>query len=234
MSIKGTNKNSFWKEVETVEGPTGLYHYGMGITSSGFVVIYGGVSDDGADQGRVKKNLVSYSDFWYLNLQDDIQSFRRVNNNIEVGAGGYSKIVTLVDDVICILNRNMQNRMTVIDMKTMSYYYLIDESDYPEPLHRTAFGMVLVNNIIVIIGGYDEENSQAKEIQSSPLYAIKLEKSLELELGINKLYFLGALGIIPLVMVAVLISKKFKCSWCCSGNAHSPVSASDEDISQAV
>jgi hypothetical protein len=156
--------------------PSGLINYGMEITQSGKIVIFGGQVDTSNPVCSYRqRNLTTYSNLWLFDtkLSSGSASFVMLNWNSSVG--GFSKIVHLFEETLLILNPGFSYQARVIDILSMTSYDL-PISGIPAGLMRTAFGIVKsgVDNIW-IYGGYDQIGRLATEIDSkNALYQISV------------------------------------------------------------
>jgi hypothetical protein len=157
-----------WTPFPSFNNPiTGLFNYGMEVTSSGALVIYGGVTEDNPSCLAYNRNLSRHNDLWLLNLNETGSDFSLVKW-ID-SPGGYSKIVSLGGETLCILNPSFESQMIIIDLEEMISYKVMADG-MPEQLKRTAFGIAGSNGRdFIIYGGYNEYDGLVKDISQFDL-----------------------------------------------------------------
>jgi hypothetical protein len=134
-----------WSSFSNQTAPvSGLVDYGLSVTSSGKLVLYGGSKEKGAVKLQRQRVFDNFNDLWIVDLTLKSPSFLSVQWDIE-GSGGYSRIISLEGEVLCILNANFQNAVIVLDIGLMQSFPL-SISNLPGNLKRTAFSIAPLNS----------------------------------------------------------------------------------------
>jgi hypothetical protein len=208
-----------WNQVITNRKPCqGLFNYGLAITEKGKLILHGGLTKNGI-LNRITRNLTKHSTLWIISVMEKVPDFQLVTWP-ETG-GGFSKIVSLGGEKICILNKNIQNELIILDIQNLIYFYVNQANTISPEVRRNGYGVVSVSNrVLVIVGGYTEEDNKIGEIKSPFIYGIHLKDiesnveskrnetigTIPLESSIS--LYIGVLGILPLLLVSIIIVYK--------------------------
>lgn len=172
-----------WNLIDTLHTPAnGLFHYGMGITELGNMILYGGVVSKGVLTKRFR-NLEIREELWHMNLAHMPSDFVLVDAKIKFG-GGFSKIFSIGGEWLCLLNPLSSPIPLLLDVQKFLSYKLepLDGIGY---LNRTGFGISIYNRTnIIIIGGYNQENSTITPLDPSEQIIV-----MSLELPNSEYYF---------------------------------------------
>lgn len=197
---------SEWERTKTIKHPPmGLFDYGITATQKGKIIVYGGVTCNGSIT-RAHRSLILHSGLWYVNIADKNPDFFLVN--WPESSGGFSRIVSLEGDTICILNKN---QILILDSEKMVFYQSINDNPFDFEVQRNGFGVGVANESVIIIGGYNEFGAKIQEIKSPIIFLIKFSKLLFPDkLFINyDVYSLGTLSVgCVCIMISVFIKKK--------------------------
>lgn len=194
-----------WASIITQNHPPfGLYNYGLGVTPKGRIILHGGISN-GEIVNRTVRNFNAYSELWVIKLTDPFLNFVLYNYN-DV-AGGFSRILSLENEKVCIFNKNFKNGLAVFDAEAKNFYSSIDSVG--DSIIRESFGVVLINSTMLVVGGYGMEQNEPRELYASFVQAVQLKKYGTADMSSSKdiLYSLNVLLVIPLVAMIILIMK---------------------------
>jgi len=151
-----------WIKMSTVNSPAiGLINYGLEVTSKGKLVLYGGRVETSEACSWRKRSFSLYNQLWIMDLSLESPEFNYVNW-IE-SRGGYSKIISLGNETLCILNEYFKNEMVIIDFDKLTSFDL-QTVNKPEQVTRTAFGIVGNSSNFIIYGGVNHINSKISQI----------------------------------------------------------------------
>jgi hypothetical protein len=161
-----------WTPLSTNKNPrAGLYNYGMAVTPKGRLALYGGTTK--VNVSRTEQNLISHSEFWYLDFNYPLPEFSLVNLNDDIG--GVSRMVLLEGETVCILNNNFKNQMTIVDLEKMTSYGVTDQAPLSNWVQRMAFGVVSQkSNTFFVIGGHDKGISGNNMIEGPAMVAFEI------------------------------------------------------------
>jgi hypothetical protein len=174
------NGFSEWKQLKTTNKPAaGLINYGMAVTNSGKIVLHGGFTKNEGVFSRTNRNLIEYSDLWFLTISEKQPDFQLVVWSGTTVAG-FSRILSLGDENICILNQNIKNQMIVLDTRDFIVKNFDPANiDKVEHSGRIGFGAVsLSNSTMIVIGGFIPDVNGPKEITGSYIFSIQLKENL--------------------------------------------------------
>jgi hypothetical protein len=139
-------------------------NYGMEMTDSRKLVIYGGQTDDSTECAFRNRYLTRYNDLWMIDFSSDNPDFMLID--WITTPGGFSKILKLSDELLCIMNPNFENQMKMLDMKQMRSYDVAVQ-DLPEDLVRTGFGIAGKNGAdFIIYGGFQQKHNGIEKLSS--------------------------------------------------------------------
>jgi hypothetical protein len=192
--------------LETVQRlPFGLIYYGIGITEGGILAIYGGEVESTFMRTPRHRSFKSYSDLWILNMFM-LNDF--VNIEWNSGGGGWSKILSLGGEVLCVLCPNMDSQMMLINFKEMKSYPLEIKNPI-ERMERTAFGISGIGGKnFIIIGGFNQFNNEVKDI-SPILMVYQLSFSSHKQSKILETTFAAFGGAFLFIFVSYILRKSW-------------------------
>jgi hypothetical protein len=159
-----------WDKMNTIDKPTtGLMNYGMHITSTRKLIIYGGYTEKNPSCLSNFREFHNHNDLWLLNLNDTLVNF--ISFDWIDTEGGYSKIVSLGDEVVAIFNPFFETQVIIIDFEKMISYD-VQTIGFPEALIRSGFG-VAGNNAkdFILYGGYNIYEGKVKDINNFDILA---------------------------------------------------------------
>jgi hypothetical protein len=213
LSLSNLPDSAEWVALSSTQGPkNNLLYYGIEVTASKKLVIFGGVTESIGTATMRYRKFTSYSSLWQYDLSSPTPDFSLIN--WASNGGGYSKILRLEGELLCILNPSMPNQMVAINMEKMVSYSLKVFAPI-ENMQRTGFGIVAINGTdFIIIGGYNE-HSGSQEI--SPYYMIYqlsfqntgAENSLETVVFSDSIIGVLVAMIILLVIIGFFFKKRF-------------------------
>jgi hypothetical protein len=210
-----------WKIFTTKNTPiSGLLNYGLAVTQKGRIVLHGGFTANG-QISRTRRNWNVHSDLWLLELNGLVSDFYVVK--LRQNYGGYSRLFSLGQERICMVNNNIKWNTLIIDFENMSIESFNTETKESDIMNRTAFGIVPISNsMAIILGGYITENGTIKE-QTPFLFGLEIKyispNKTETPTIIvveafsadsNTLYLLFALVIIPVVIGVIVYYYKHR------------------------
>lgn len=163
--------SSKWNKLSTPDHPsTGLINYGMAVTNNGNIVIYGGVTET-VIPTRFNRVLTTYSDLWFFNTSANIINFSLIGLGID--GGGFSRIVSLGGEIVCIINRNMKGQMIILDTENMVVSPIDEEISMPNGNLRNGFGAIPVGpDRFLIVGGHEEGMGAVFKSQGPFIYGV--------------------------------------------------------------
>jgi tRNA A-37 threonylcarbamoyl transferase component Bud32 len=152
-----------WVKLYTTQTPTtGLMNYGMQITKGGTLVLFGGVTEDNPKCSSSERKLNKFSELWILYLNADTPDFLLVNW-IDT-EGGMSKILSLGNETVCIINTSFETQMIILDLAEIISYN-VHVQGKTDGLFRTSYGIAAFNERdFIIYGGYNEYGGLIKDI----------------------------------------------------------------------
>jgi hypothetical protein len=187
--------------------PSGLINYGMEITTKEKLIIYGGQIEKTSVACAVRqRDFVRQNSLWMLDMMKNIYpDFFLLKWDVEIG--GFSKIILLQDEIVCVLNTGFPNQMRIINFDLMESYDIY-VTGIPSGLLRTGYGIVKANGTdFIIYGGYDESGVTPKFI--SPFNVLfHLSFSSSSEVSNNEMSSLDSVtvtGIVVSIIVSLLL-----------------------------
>jgi hypothetical protein len=196
LNVSLQDKSSYWTPMSTALKPSnGIYNYGITATPKGRLALYGGITNAG-NFSRVNQTIILHSELWYLDLNDMDSDFTFINLND--GYGGISRMVLLEGEIVCIMNRNINNQMLILDLEKMHAFEIIEDNSFVQLTNRESFGVFSFNrSTLIVIGGVTK--SLFNMMGDPVICGIHLEAdNLQFQSN-NTLYFLGILAIIPVI-----------------------------------
>jgi hypothetical protein len=171
-----TNFHLNWNQLLTQMTPQlGLFNYGIEITKRGKIVIYGGNTEQTPVCSFRSRTLINYNQLWILDTTVESPNFGLVNWIPTVG--GFSRIVSLGGELICIMNANFDNGMKMIDIGNLISYDVV-VSGIPANLIRNGFGVAGRNNTdFIIYGGYNQIDSISELSPFNILYQLSFSNT---------------------------------------------------------
>jgi hypothetical protein len=214
--------------LQTPSGPpNGLINYGMQLTEKEKLIIYGGQIETTSTPCAIRKRIFNlYNQLWMLDMRKNIFPDFVLIKWIS-SPGGFSKIISLGGEIICILNAAFINQMKIIDFDIMSSYE-IHVSGIPAGVTRTGFGIVQANSTeFILYGGYDESGPNPKYISPfNILYQISFSKTYKIDtLRVQSHAFDSTLitgivvGIVSGIIIIVFVGFTYK-KWKKEYNVH--------------
>lgn len=204
-----------WNFLSSVSAPKiGLINYGFAVTSSGVIVLYGGQTDT-AICSLQKRTLTPSNDLWIFNLSNPQPTFEIVKW-LSGDIGGFSKILSLGNETVCIMNVYFENQMRILDFNEMSSYEVFIENA-PQRSVRTAFGIAGANdNNFIIYGGFDPTDNKISSLTPfNILFQLTFstknhkDKSMESE-DMSTIVIGSSIGGIVCILVLLLYSTKMR------------------------
>jgi hypothetical protein len=165
--IKTNNRVSFL---------SGLVNYGFGITNKGVVVIYGGLVENARIANGVNGRGVRYlnvrEDMWIFNISREQTGFEFVNFYFP-SKGGFSKLIPLGDERLCLFNTYLNDKLIILNFEEMKSYPIRISPNAESLINRTAFGITALNETsFLIFGGYDQSNSSVNSLEKKDFLRI--------------------------------------------------------------
>lgn len=139
---------------------SGLFDYGFEITDNGKIILFGGVTNN-SPMPRRSTDYKMYSSLWIWNLTDSSPHFQEFI--LAEGGAGYSKIVSLGGEIICLLNDLLPNKMILINVDQLltSPMKILNAP----VTNRTAFAVASLNETaFVLMGGYSTDGDLVQEL----------------------------------------------------------------------
>lgn len=147
--------------------PAELFHYGLEVTEKGKLVLFGGVKVQTTFKRRVF-NLASFSELWVVNLNISNMDFNLINmgESLKVG-GGYSKIISLGGEKVCIVNDHFPGSIMIVDFEFLSVTIPSTKMSVNDK-QRSGYGAISLNGSrIMILGGHYENIAEVSEVDSN-------------------------------------------------------------------
>jgi hypothetical protein len=143
-------------------------NYGMQITKGGTLVLFGGVTEDNPKCSSSERKLNKFSESWILYLNVPTPDFLLVNW-IDT-EGGMSKILSLGNETVCIINTSFETQMIILDLAELISYN-VHVQGITDGLLRTGFGIAAFNERdFIIYGGYNEYGGLVKDIGTFDIF----------------------------------------------------------------
>lgn len=142
-----------------------LFDYGMGLTESNILVIYGGLSVPSFSNSE--NNLFNvHSDLWIVNVTEKCKEMALVDWS--GSGGGFNRIISIGGEYLVIFGPIV--KVKLIDIKNMQSFD-IRVIGAPDNIERTAFGLAPVNNSrAIIFGGYNQAKGSIKILNSMYIF----------------------------------------------------------------
>jgi hypothetical protein len=157
------NQSSFqWNIIENVSKVSpvlGLTHYGLQTTESSKLVLYGGLRriQSRSSQKRTQ-TFTSYNHLWVF---DFYSGFKQIP--WEFSGGGFSRIISLGGERLCILNSRMKEGAVMLYLDLLRFYPLNFINNIPSERNGYAIISHDVSNFY-LIGGYNENKEVISDV----------------------------------------------------------------------
>jgi hypothetical protein len=176
------------------------------------MVLFGGVTNDKI-LSRVQRRYISYSDLWYLRLNDPVPDFRMIEWGTQQGSG-FSRVVALGGEIVCLLKSKLKDQMTVLDMEQLVVYQVDNDNPEDPSPGRDVFGAISINNTIVIVGGYTDTYGTYKIAKGPIIFAIRIDLITKSSVvafngATEQNYALYAITLVPLA-IGIFIYLKYR------------------------
>lgn len=159
-----------FKETSLYGPIEGLIDYGMGVTNSGKLAIFGGLKES-KDRPKFQRSryFSGYSDFWIIKLKSGNPEFLSAGWKLD-GNWGYTRMINLGGEILGVLNGNLKTQIMAVDLDSMiSYPFKI--INLPDNLRRTAFGIAELNSTdFLIYGGYNIHGNVINGLNPNTLF----------------------------------------------------------------
>jgi hypothetical protein len=199
----GTVSSAEWNRLHiTAKSPdSGLRYYGITITEKKKLVLYGGVQEL-SSSSRLTRILISYNFLWVLNLAS--LNFY----SAKIGNGGFSRLISLGDEVVCIIGPSIDTQIAILDLKNFKAYYPIVFGN--TEIRRTGFSVFQINQTdFILFGGYDE-NQPSRMYTSEYLKQLSFRSSYRTidnsNIFSNSSILGGVIGGLFIVVIVVVIA----------------------------
>jgi hypothetical protein len=110
--------NSNFLPISSEQAPvSNLFNYGLATTEERKLILFGGLTEDSAVRSIKARNFTSYSELWMYDLKNLKSSFIPI---IWKSKGrGFSKLLSLGGELVCLLNSNLPNQIVILDISQM-------------------------------------------------------------------------------------------------------------------
>jgi hypothetical protein len=167
VSLLTSTNTIEWEPIDTANKPTtGLMNYGMQITKSGKLIIFGGYTGEISTCSYTERKVKNVHDVLLLNLNAKVPNFLSLDW-IDT-EGGFSRIISLGEEMVCVLNPFLKTQMVVINLEKMISYD-VTSSGFPQSFIKTGFGVVGSGANFIIYGGFDLSDGFIKDISQSQI-----------------------------------------------------------------